>query len=51
MIFIHAHDPQRSIDVDQKIVSKAAVLFVGGISQFSLPTPILPVRKFATKPK
>jgi hypothetical protein len=31
-------------------VSSAAVLFVGGISKFSLPDQILPINKFATEP-
>jgi putative transposase len=30
----HAHDPQRSVTIDRKVVSSAAVLCVSGISQF-----------------
>jgi hypothetical protein len=36
--------------IDKKIASSAAVLLVGGISQFSFPGQIQPIKKFATEP-
>jgi hypothetical protein len=44
------HGPRRSIAIDRKIASSAAVLLVGGISQSSLLDRIQPVDKFATEP-
>jgi putative transposase len=43
-------DPQRSIAIDRKIVSSAAVLFAGGISLFRLLDRIQPVAQFAIEP-